>query len=90
MLHYNPEQRPTAVQCLQHPFFQVKLPIPVSSSDATDMEASQLLEELGQSQYFETCKDDSFRQTKRETNERLRQKFLKEEHGSKSPQAANA
>ena len=40
MLSYNPDRRPTAVQCLQHPFFQVKLPIPISSSEATDVEAS--------------------------------------------------
>ena len=70
MLSYNPDRRPTAVQCLQHPFFQVKLPIPISSSEATDVEASQLLEELGQSMYFEK---DPFRQSKRETNDMLRQ-----------------
>ena len=70
MLCYDPKKRPTAVQCLQHPFFQVKLPIPISSTEATDMEASMLLEELGQSMYFEK---DPLQSSKKEKNDKLRQ-----------------
>jgi hypothetical protein len=46
MLHYDPNRRPTAQQCLQHKFFQVQVPIPINAPDVIDLEASQLLEEL--------------------------------------------
>ena len=37
MLHYDPAKRPTASQCLQYPFFQVKVPIPISAPGAQEM-----------------------------------------------------
>ena len=43
---YDPAKRPTAEECLQYPFFQVKVPVPMNAPEAIDMEASQLLEEL--------------------------------------------
>lgn len=30
MLRYDPTKRPSAAECLQHPYFQVRLPIPLS------------------------------------------------------------
>ncbi len=31
MMRYDPSKRPTAADCLQHPYFQIKLPIPLSA-----------------------------------------------------------
>ena len=35
MLQYDPKKRPTASQCLQYPFFRVRVPIPVNAPDPT-------------------------------------------------------
>ena len=32
MLAYDPKKRPTASECLQHPYFQVRVPIPLAMS----------------------------------------------------------
>lgn len=31
MMRYDPSKRPSASECLQHPYFQVRLPIPLSA-----------------------------------------------------------
>jgi serine/threonine protein kinase len=36
MLKYDPQQRPTASQCLQYPFFQVMASLPAPASNAPD------------------------------------------------------
>ena len=46
MMLYDPAKRPTAEECLQYPFFQVKVPVPMNAPEAIDLEASQLLDEL--------------------------------------------
>ena len=47
MLNFDPAKRPTASECLQHKYFQVRVPIPMNAPDVVDIEASQLLEQLG-------------------------------------------
>ena len=50
MLHYDPAKRPTASECLQYPFFHVKVPIPVNAPGAQEMvvseEADRILDDL--------------------------------------------
>ena len=73
------------------------MPIPVSAPSVIDVEASQLLEEFGRNSVYVAGHekslafdaDDPFGQTKREKNDKLRAKFLREE-SNKSPQASNA
>lgn len=43
MLHYNPQKRPSASQALQHPYFQVSVPVAEEvllnrSTDHTEMD----------------------------------------------------
>lgn len=46
MLNYDPNKRPTASQCLQYPFFQVRVPIPINAPDFTNKEkVLELIEE---------------------------------------------
>jgi len=33
MLNYDPSKRPSASECLQYPFFDVRVPIPVNAPD---------------------------------------------------------
>lgn len=34
MMDYNPNNRPTASECLQHEYFKIKIPIPINASVA--------------------------------------------------------
>lgn len=45
MLIYDPKKRPTASDCLQHPFFLVKVPIPMNVAMDTIEDTSQKTEE---------------------------------------------
>lgn len=36
MMMYEPSKRPTASKCLQHPYFQIRLPIPLSVCQDTE------------------------------------------------------
>jgi hypothetical protein len=48
MLKYDPAKRPTASECLQYPFFQVKVPIPISAPLQTNQdEVDRILDEVG-------------------------------------------
>lgn len=38
MLQYDPAKRPTVSECLQYPFFRVRVPIPLNAPDMTDEE----------------------------------------------------
>lgn len=38
MLRYDPAKRPTASECLQHPFFKVKVPLPINAPLTTNQE----------------------------------------------------
>jgi serine/threonine protein kinase len=47
MLRYDPSKRPTASECLQHPFFKVKIPIPVNAPTITSEEdVDKILDEV--------------------------------------------
>ncbi len=46
MLHFDPAKRPTASECLQYPFFQVKVPIPVSAPGAQEMLTSEKADKI--------------------------------------------
>ena len=38
MMRYDPSKRPSASECLQHPYFQVRLPIPLSAAANSEEE----------------------------------------------------
>lgn len=46
MLKYDPAKRPTAAECLQYPFFKVRVPIPVNAPVTTNQDdVDRILEE---------------------------------------------
>lgn len=61
MLRYDPTKRPSAAECLQHPYFQVRLPIPLSvASGETEEEAKKApedkLQEVAESSQLDQLK----------------------------------
>ena len=59
MLQYDPAKRPTASECLQYPFFRVRVPIPLSAPDYQDEDQiidSLLQDPLGEDQRRDALK----------------------------------
>ncbi len=46
-MRYDPSKRLTAAECLQHPYFQIRLPIPLSAKQDEEETKSKPAEEVG-------------------------------------------
>ena len=46
MMRYDPSKRPTASECLQHPYFQIRLPIPLSVRQDEEESKGKPVEEV--------------------------------------------
>lgn len=68
MLQYNPEDRPTASQCLAHPYFAVKIPIPLS----VDLEQYSPEEISAEDEEELNSERDKFADTIRDMNKKMK------------------
>lgn len=79
MMHYDPAKRPTADECLQYKFFQVRVPIPINAPEAVDMEASMLLDEIAneeENMSFGYGENEPNNRSKKMTREQLETKDI--------------
>ena len=79
MLHFDPAKRPSAVDCLHHKFFHVRVPIPMNAPGAYDLEASQLLEDLDLNASIDGASFgvEMFKKSMRDRNDKQRQQMIK-------------
>jgi serine/threonine protein kinase len=82
MLKYDPAKRPTAAECLQYPFFKVRVPIPVSAPVITNQEdVDRILDEADLSL---SRRPSEFQ---REFDKKQRQAILREETGNQDTES---